>query len=145
MIEIIGANCVRMQLDAAEVDDPGETGSVVDDDFVCGAPRRKRKRNDPQPVRPIVRRPLLIERLALSAVHESLEHVRSIANAANSALGDREVVPDDVELGKLDVAREIELVRIGDPDLAPVNGKNFSRFFLRHRQGFVRDMILLDG
>ena len=42
MIEIVGAHRVGMQLDAAEVDDPGETSNVIDDDFLGGAARWER-------------------------------------------------------------------------------------------------------
>ena len=41
MIEIAGAHRMRMQLDAAEVDDPGEPRRVVDDDLFRGAAGRK--------------------------------------------------------------------------------------------------------
>ena len=41
MLEIAGAHRMRMQLDAAEVHDPGQAGRVVDDDFFRGAARGK--------------------------------------------------------------------------------------------------------
>ena len=41
VIEIAGAHRVRVQLDAAEVHDPGEPRRVVDDDLLGGAPRRE--------------------------------------------------------------------------------------------------------
>ena len=85
MIEIAGAHRVRMQLDAAEVDDPGEAGGVVDDHLLGGAPRRKRQRHGAQPVRPLRRGALLIEGLALGAVDEALEHDRAIADAGERA------------------------------------------------------------
>ena len=86
MIEIAGAHRVRMQLDAAEVDDPREAGRVVDDDLLGGAPRRKRQRHRAQPRRPVVGRALLIEGLALGAVDEALEHDRPIADAGERAV-----------------------------------------------------------
>ena len=65
VIEIVRAHRVGMQLDAAEVDDPCEAGSVVDDDFLGGASRWKRERDGSQPVGTILRRALLIEWLVL--------------------------------------------------------------------------------
>ena len=121
MIEIAGAHRVRMQLDAAEVDDPGEAGRVVDHDLLGGAPGRKGERHRPQPLRPLLGRALLVERLALGAVDEALQHDRPIADAAQRAGRHREVVADEVELRELRLPREIGLVRVGDPDLAPVD------------------------
>ena len=39
MIQVVGADRVRVQVDAAEVDDPGEARRFVDDDLV-GRPAR---------------------------------------------------------------------------------------------------------
>ena len=121
-----------MQLDATEVHDPREAGGVIDDNFFSGPSRRKRKRDRPQPVRTILRRALLIKRLALGAIHESFEHVRPIPNATNRSSRHRQVVLNDLELGQFDVAREIGLVRIGDLDLAAVDRQNFGCLFLGH-------------
>jgi hypothetical protein len=41
VIEIAGADGVRVQLDAAQVDDPGEPRRIVDDNLFRGAARRK--------------------------------------------------------------------------------------------------------
>src|SRR6266576_673425 len=109
---------MRMQLDAAEVHDPCETGRVVDDNFFSGASRRKRKGDGPQPLRAILRRTLLIKRWALGAIHEALEHTRPIADAGDSSARDGQIVLNDVELGELYIAREVGLVRIGHPYLA---------------------------
>ena len=49
VVEVAGAHRVRMQLDAAEVDDPGQAGRVVDDDLLGGAARGKRERHRAQP------------------------------------------------------------------------------------------------
>src|SRR5258708_6647413 len=105
-----------MQLDAAEVYDPSKTGSVVDYDFFGRAPRWKGKCDGPKPLRSILRRALLIERLLLGAVNESLEHVRPISYAGDGPARDGQVILDDVELRKLDVAREVRLGRIRYPD-----------------------------
>ena len=70
----------------------------------------------------ILWRAFLVKGLSVCAVDEPLEHVRPVARATNSPVGDREIVLYHLQLGELDVAREIKLIRIGDPDLAPVDG-----------------------
>ena len=111
MVEVVGADRVRVEVDAAEVDDPGEAGRVVDDDLVGGPPRRERQRRRPDPVGPVVRGALLEERLLLGAVDEALERHRPAADAGQRAVGDREVVADEVEL-RVAGLREVDLVGI---------------------------------
>ena len=41
MIEIAGAHRMRMQLDAAQIDDPGEPRRIIDHDLFRGAARRE--------------------------------------------------------------------------------------------------------
>ena len=123
---------MRMQLDAAEIDDPGEAGGIVDDHLLGGAPRRKGERDGAQPVRPLAGRALLVERLALGAVDEALQDDRAIADAGQRARRDREVVAHEVELGELHLAREIGLVRVRDADLATVDREHRGFRFLGH-------------
>ena len=92
MVEIIRADGVRMQLDAAEVHDPGEAGDIIDDDFFRGATRGKGQRDGSQPLGPVVRRALLVERLFLGAIHEALEHERAVAGAEIGRASCREKV-----------------------------------------------------
>ena len=123
---------MRMQLDAAEVDDPREPRRVVDDDFFRCAARRKRQRDGAQPRGPLGGRALLIERLAFGAVDEALEHDRTIADAGESARRDRQVVAHEVELRELRLLGEIRLVGVGDTDLASVDRQNLGCVFLHH-------------
>ena len=46
MVEVLGPDRVRVQVDAAEVVDPGEPGRVVDDDLVGRPAGRERQRRD---------------------------------------------------------------------------------------------------
>ena len=85
---------MRVQLDAAQVDDPGEPRRIVDDDLFGGAARGKRERHRSQPGGPLGGRALLIERLPFGAVNESLENDRPIANSGERARRDRQVVAD---------------------------------------------------
>src|SRR5687768_11679070 len=123
MIEIASAHGMRVQLDAAEVHDPGEARSIVDDDFLRRAPGRERQGDGPQPFRSIRRSPLLIERLAFGTVDESLEHDGTIPDPGERARSDGEVILDDLALGELYIPREVRLVGIADPDLATLDGE----------------------
>ena len=47
VVEVVGAHGMRVEVDAAEVDDPGELRRVVDDDLVGRAARRERQLDRP--------------------------------------------------------------------------------------------------
>ena len=55
MIEIARPHRMRMQLDAAQIDDPGQPGRIVDDNFFRSAAGRKRKRDGAQPIGTMLR------------------------------------------------------------------------------------------
>ncbi len=88
---------MRMQLDAAQVDDPGQPGRIIDDDFFRGAARRERQRDGSQPGGPLGGRALLIKRLALGAIDEALENDRTIPDSGQRARRDGQVVADKIE------------------------------------------------
>ena len=92
MFEIAGPYGVRMQLDTAQVDDPGEARGIVDDQFFGGTAGGKRERYGPQPGGPLSGRALLIKSLALGAIHEALEHDRAILNSGQSSRRDRQII-----------------------------------------------------
>ena len=71
----------------------------------------------PDPLRRVVRRPLLEERLARRAVDEPLERHRPAAGAAQGTVRDGEVVRDEVHLRVAGLG-EVDLVRVRDRDLA---------------------------
>ena len=64
-------------------------------------------------VRPVSRSALLEERFAFGSVDEPLEHHGAAPHPDQGALGDAEVVADQVELG-VPGAREVDLVGVGD-------------------------------
>ena len=66
---------------------------------------------------PVVGRALLEERLLLGAVHEALERHRAPAHPHQRAVGHGEEVADQVQL-RVPGAREVDLVRVADRDLA---------------------------
>jgi hypothetical protein len=101
VIEVGGADGVRVELDAAEVDDPGEAGGVVDDDLFGGAAGGKGERDGAQPVGEIGGSALLVEGLGFGSVDEALEDDGAVAMPLQRAGRDGEEVADEVELGEL--------------------------------------------
>ena len=129
MVEVVGPDRVRVEVDAAEVDDPGEACRVVDDDLVGGTAGREGQRHRPQPLGPVLGRPLLEEGLARGAVDEALQRHRPPTGAGEGARGDREVVADEVELRRPDRLEE-DLARVRDHDLAIAEPEDL--LLLRH-------------
>ena len=92
MVEVAGADRVRVQVDAAEVHDPRQRGAVVDDDLVGRAAGGERELDGADELGHRLRRALLEEGLAVGAVDESLEGHRAVSDADERAIGDGEVV-----------------------------------------------------
>src|SRR6185503_1954721 len=120
MVEVFGADRVRMELQASQVRHPGERGRIAWYDLFRRAAGRKTERDDFDPIRPRGGRSLLVEELAVNPVGIADEHVRPAPRSAQRALGDGEVVAYDVELGDPGL-REVDLARVGDRDLAPAD------------------------
>ena len=120
VVEVFGADRVRVEIDAPEVVDPGEAGGIVDDDLVGGPPGWERQRGDPQPVGLVVGCPLLEERLAVGAVDEPLQRHRPATCAAQRSVGDGLVVVDEVHL-RVAGGLEVDLVGVRDRDLPAGN------------------------
>ncbi len=70
-----------MQFNAAEINDPGKTGGVVDYHFFCCAPGREGKCDRSQKSWKIGRGSLLIKDLTFSAVDKTLENDWSISDS----------------------------------------------------------------
>ena len=120
VVEVVGADRVRVEVDAAEVDDPGQPGGLVDDDLVGGPPGREgqlavriqsgrlsgaRFWKNGSPAAPSTNR--------LSAIGRPRD-------AAQRPVADRQVVLDEVEL-RVAGLREVDLARVRDRDLAAVD------------------------
>ena len=88
MVQVVGADRVRVEVDAAEVVDPGQPRRVLDHDLVGGPAARERQFGRAQPLGRVVRGSLLEERLLGDAVDEPLERHRARADAGQRALGD---------------------------------------------------------
>ena len=108
MVQVVRPDRVRVEVDAAEVVDPGQPGRILDDDLVGRPAAREGQLGRVQPLGRVVRRPLLEERLLGDAVDEPLERHRAAADAGQRAVGHGRVVADDVALGVAGV-REVDL------------------------------------
>ena len=130
MVEVGGADGVRVKFDAAEIDDEGEAGGVVDDDLFGGAAGGEGERDGAEEggeigwVRAFGRR-ARAGRSEGGSVDETLEDDGAVANALEGSGSDGEVVADEVELGELDFAGEVELFRVRDADGVVVDGEEF--------------------
>jgi hypothetical protein len=120
MIEVVGQDRVRIEVETAEVRDPGEAGRVVNDDLVGRPAGGEAQLDRAEPRRPIRGRPLLEEELTRRAVRVALEGHRPAARAAPRPIGDRHVVADELQLrdGAAGGVREVDLVRVRDGDVA---------------------------
>ena len=99
MIEITRAHRMRVQFDAAKVYDPGKPSGVIDNDFFCGSSGWERQDDCAQPWRPLLWRALLIKCLRLSAVDETLEDDRPVANSSQRARRNGKIILNEFELG----------------------------------------------
>ena len=131
MLEVAAADGVRVEVDAAEVHDPGQRRAVVEHDLVGRPAGREGELDGPNEVRDRLRRPLLEERLALGAVHEALERHGPVEDAAQRAIGDGEVVLDQLQLRDAGLG-EIELGGVADLHLVAVEIEDL-RFGACHR------------
>ena len=116
MVQVIGSDSVWIQIQAAQVGDPGQPGRVVDDNLVCGSTGRERQFDRAEPVRPRFGGALLEEELALGAIDVALEGHRPAARAPQRAVDHGQVVRDQIALG---VARtgEVDLIRVRNGNL----------------------------
>ncbi len=131
MIELLGADRMRMQLDAGQVGHPCERGRVAGHDLFSGAARRELQRDDFDPLRTRIRRALLVEELLAETVRISHQHVRPAARAAQRALGNLEVVRHEIEL-RVTGLWEQHLAGICDRHLTPGNVEDRGFSLLRH-------------
>jgi hypothetical protein len=118
VVEVGRVNGVRVQLETAEVDHPGQLRRVTQDDLVGRAPGRVAQLGRLDPAGPVGRRALLKKRLAVDAVDVALHRHRPAPGPAQRAVGHGQVVAHDVEL-RVAGLREIDLVGAGDAHLAP--------------------------
>src|SRR5207253_10794106 len=127
MIEVAGPDRMRIEVDASEVDDPGELGRLADDDLLGGPARGKAEHHRLDPLRARAGRPLLEEGFTLGPVDEALERHRPPGHPAYGSLGHGQVVTEQIGLGVAG-SREEDLVRITDGDLPSTDIDHLASF-----------------
>ena len=105
-----------MQLDAAEVRDPGERGGVVDDREHRRVPARELHEHLVDVLGMVRGHALLVEEVPVDAVREALHVERPAPEVGECAVRDADVVGDEVAL-RQPALREEELVRVRDRDV----------------------------
>jgi hypothetical protein len=128
---------MRVEVDAAEVDHPGERSGVADHDLLGGGAGGVLQGDRVDPVGPLLRRPLLEERLLVEPFDEPLEDHRAAGDPAQRAVGYGQVVGDQVELGQAELD-EHHLVGVGDRHLAAGDVED-DRLGLGHALSLDRD------
>ena len=132
MIEVVGADRMRMELRAREVGHPREGRGIARHDLVGGSSRRKTDRRDLNPVGPRRRRAFLKEHLRFDAVRPPDEHVRPAASAPQRALGDRQEILHEIALRDARLWKE-HFRRVRDRDVVSVDLDDLLFFGGRHR------------
>ena len=138
LVEGFGADGVGVELHAAEIDDPGEAGEVVDDDLVCGAAGRKGEGDGAEECGEVVGGALLVEGLAGGAVDEALEDDGAVLNSAESPGADRQEIADEVDLAEVEAEfflGEVEFFGVGDADFVAFELEEFGVVFFGHEEG----------
>ena len=121
MLEIVGEDGVRVEVDAAQIDRPGQSGRVMDDGLFGRGASRVTQFGDVDPVGPLLRGALLEDGFLVDPLDEPLEDHRPPGHSAQGAVGDGQVVVDQVELGEAGLPVRVwedHLVGVGDLDLA---------------------------
>lgn len=130
VIEIGRADWMRVEFDAAEIDDPGQTRRVIDDELFSGAARRKRQCDGAKPVRTFCGGALLVEGFRFGSVHKTLEDERPITDGGERSGGNGKIVADEFDLGEANQAGEVDFFRMADSNCAAFEGKSFGGFGL---------------
>lgn len=120
MVQVVGTDRVRVQLDAAQVGHPGQRGRLARHDLVRDAPGREADVRDLEPLGTVGGRPLLEKELLADAAGVAHQDARPAAGPAQGARRHRQVVIDQVQLGQAGV-REQDLAGTRDDDLVPVH------------------------
>src|SRR5215203_4954158 len=117
MIQIVGTDRVRIEVEATQIHDPCQLCRVAEHDLVGGPARWERELDCLYPFWPVVGRALLKEGLLVGAVDEALEGHRPATGAAQRAVRDRQVVIDQIDLGVAGLRKE-DLFRVAYRDRA---------------------------
>ena len=111
MLDVAPPRRPGMEVDRREIGGPRDLRELGDAELVGGAARREGDGRGLDPVGPLLRHALLVDRLALGAVRVPLQLRRPLVERPHDALADGEVVVHEVEL-RLAARGEEDLVRI---------------------------------
>jgi hypothetical protein len=121
LLDVLHTAVPGVEVDAAEVDDPGEAGRVRDDREVSRAPAaREQDVHCLEPFRMLLRHTLLVEEEAVDAVRVAEHLHRPLAHVREEAVGEVKVVPDEVALGQPPL-REEDLFEIRELNFSPAD------------------------
>ncbi|SHT56184.1 Uncharacterised protein [Mycobacteroides abscessus subsp. abscessus] len=118
VVQVIGTHRMRIEIDTAEVDHPGQRCRIGDDGLPGGGPARIVQLGRGDPIRALFRHALLKHRLLRDALDEPLQDHGPVAYPAQRSLCDIEVVVDQVALGDARVGKN-HFIRVRDGDIAP--------------------------
>ena len=142
VIEVRAPHRVRVPVNVAERDRPQQVRGVDRHELLRLAPGRELQHRRLQPLRPLRRHALLVDRLRLDPAGEALEHRRALADVVEDRVGAFDVVAGEVALrpagpGEVDLAgvRELDLVPVQLEDLVSVGTR---RSVTRCRRGRPR-------
>ena len=113
LLDVGAPGVPRVELDRRHLHRPHDRGELGDAQLVGRAPGREADLGRLDPVRRALGQPLLVDLLAVDALGIAVQHARPLAQRADDAVPDRQVVVDEVELG-LAARREVHPVGIAD-------------------------------
>ena len=126
VIEVFGAHGMRIEVEAAEVHDPRQSRGIPDHRLFGGGAGGVVQGGGVDEGGMVLGDALLEERLLVEALREPLEHHRPAAGPAEGALGDREVIAHEVELGEARLGED-DAVRARDAHLVAVDVEDLGR------------------
>src|SRR4029077_2410330 len=131
VLDVAAARRPGMEVDRGEIRGPCDLRRRGDAELVRRPPGRERDGRRLDPVGPVLRHALLVDRLSLGSVRVTLELRRALVQHAHDALPDRKVVADEVEL-RLAAGAEEDLVGIRHLDGARADFELHERRLRRH-------------
>ena len=120
MVKVVGTHRVGVEIDAPEIDRPRQAGGVVDDGLLGRRAGGVLQLGDVDEIRALLRGALLEDGLLGDALDEALENHRPPGDTAQGAVGDGQVVADQVQLGDTRIRKD-DLVRMADGHVPTVH------------------------
>ena len=124
VVQVVGEHRMRVEVNAAQVDRPGQAGRIVDDGLLGRGAGCVAQLDDVDPAGPFCRRSFLKDRLLVDALDEPFQDHRAPRHAPQCTVSDGQVVADQVQFGVAGssvLTGEDHLVGVGDLDRASVH------------------------